>query len=56
MGSVCNFVLSASLIVACYAVPSPAADITALFSHVAIGGGYTTVFTFVNTGERHRHP
>lgn len=27
-----------------------AATTTALFAHVAIGGGYTTVFTFLNTG------
>jgi hypothetical protein len=50
MRSVRNFVLALSLIAACYAFPASAADITALFPHVAIGGGYTTVFTFVNTG------
>jgi hypothetical protein len=30
--------------------PAPSGPITALFSHVAVGAGYTTVFTLVNTG------
>ncbi len=45
-----NFSLLLSMLITWSAVPSRAADITALFPHVAIGGGYTTVFTFGNTG------
>jgi hypothetical protein len=29
----------------------PQASSSALFAHVAVGGGYTTVFTFLNTGS-----
>jgi hypothetical protein len=31
--------------------PQFAAETTALFAHVAVGGGFTTVFTFLNTGS-----
>ena len=30
--------------------PPPSGPITALFSHVAVGAGYTTIFTLMNTG------
>jgi hypothetical protein len=30
--------------------PGPSLPITALFSHVAVGAGYTTIFTLMNTG------
>ncbi len=42
-----------ALALICCSAPGAQAQspVTALFSHVAIGGGFTTTFTFLNTGD-----